>query len=68
MKHQTQKYEEGERRTRKDQQRMRRITTTLSQKQFGKYLSAKIFPASMGIVPVLFEKISIQQHPRKKYL
>jgi hypothetical protein len=27
---------------------------TLSQKQFGKYLSAEIFPASMGILPVLF--------------
>ncbi len=26
------------------------------------------FPASMGIVPVLFKKISIQQHPREKYL
>jgi hypothetical protein len=41
---------------------------TLSQKQFGKYFSAEIFPASMGIVPVLFKKIFIQQHPRKKYL
>ncbi len=41
---------------------------TLSQKQFGKYFSAEIFPASMGIVLVLFKKISIQQHPRKKYL
>jgi hypothetical protein len=27
---------------------------TLSQKQFGKYYSAEIFPASMGILPVLF--------------
>jgi hypothetical protein len=44
------------------------IDTTLSQKQFGKYFSAEIFPASMGTVPVLFKKISIQQHPRKKYL
>jgi hypothetical protein len=33
---------------------------TLSQKQFGKYLSLEIFPARMGIVPVLFEKISVQ--------
>jgi hypothetical protein len=41
---------------------------TLSQKQFGKYFSAEIFLASMGIVPVLFKKIYIQQHPRKKYL
>jgi hypothetical protein len=40
----------------------------LSQKQFWKYFSAEIFPASMAIVPVLFKKISIQQHPRKKYL
>jgi hypothetical protein len=30
------------------------LTTTLSQKQFGKYCSAEIFPASMGILPVLF--------------
>jgi hypothetical protein len=47
---------------------LRRATSTLSQKQFGKYFSAEIFPVSMGIVPVLFKKISIQQHPRKKYL
>jgi hypothetical protein len=43
-------------------------TLTLSQKQFGKYFSAEIFPASIGKEPVLFKKISIQQHPRKKYL
>ncbi len=41
---------------------------TLSQKQLGKYLSLEIFPASMGRVPVLFQKISIKQHPRNKYL
>jgi hypothetical protein len=28
--------------------------TTLSQKQFGKYFSAEIFSASMGMLPVLF--------------
>jgi hypothetical protein len=27
---------------------------TLSQKQFEKYFSAEFFPASMGIMPVLF--------------
>jgi hypothetical protein len=30
------------------------VVCTLSQKQFGKYLSLEIFPASMGILPVLF--------------
>jgi hypothetical protein len=42
--------------------------SALSQKQFGKYLGLEVFPASMGIVPVLLEKICIQQHPRNKYL
>ncbi len=42
--------------------------STLSQKQFGKYLSLEIFPASMGTLPVLFTEISIQKHPRNKYL
>jgi hypothetical protein len=53
-----------------DRNRPHRACTycTLSQKQFGKYFGAEIFPASMGIIPVLFKKISIQQHPRKKYL
>jgi hypothetical protein len=34
--------------------KMRKEVATLSQKQFGKYISLEIFPASMGIVPVLF--------------
>ncbi len=42
--------------------------STLSQKQFGKYLILDIFPANMGILPVLFKEISIQKHPRNKYL
>jgi hypothetical protein len=41
---------------------------TLSQKQLAKYLSLEIFTASIGAVPVLFYKISIQQHPRNKHL
>ncbi len=46
----------------------KKMKRALSQKLFGKYFNAEIFPASMGIVPVLFKKISIQQHPREKYL
>jgi hypothetical protein len=41
---------------------------TLSEMQFGKYISLEIFPASLGIVQLRFWKISIQQHPRNKYL
>jgi hypothetical protein len=33
---------------------IKKEVATLSQKQFGKYLSLEIFPASMGIVLVLF--------------
>jgi hypothetical protein len=40
---------------------------TLSQKQFGKYLSLEIFPARMGIESVLFEKISCSGHQEPEY-